>query len=116
MTNVNPTPPFGFVQPWFPGVHPLYSMADGLNPNRIAEDGAWFGGWVAAKKFVSRGNRTYAYLGLAAYRWARVWYDDARPFPLGPQLVFLGLLSGTLFFNYKLLPTFLLVDLFAVNV
>ena len=115
MSNVDPNPPFGFVQPWFPGVVPLYTPSEGLRIERIAEDGLWFGGWVAAKKFVDRGNRTYAYLALAFYRWARVWYDDSRAFPFGPQLLYFGLLSVS-FFNIKLLPTLLLIDLFGVNV
>ena len=48
MSNVDPNPPFGFVQPWFPGVIPLYTPSEGLRIERIAEDGLWFGGWVAA--------------------------------------------------------------------
>jgi len=115
MTIVNPNPPVGLNQPWFFWIPPLYHPGHGLNPKRIAEDGAWFAGWVAAAKYVDKKDRTFAYLLLAFYRWARVWYDESRTFPFGPQLLYFGLLSVS-FFNIKLLPTLLLIDLFGLNV
>ncbi len=68
MSNVDPNPPFGFVQPWFPGVVTLYTPSDGLRIERFAEDGLWFGGRFAVIKCVYIGNRNYAYPELTCFR------------------------------------------------